>query len=240
MAIRAVKEEVKKSQKEKEMLDKKYEEIDKEIKSASADFKEALDDAPSSMKLMAFSVFDGTFGVVKKFLLAEISRYAHHAGIEISRKALESCEKLIELQTELMRDSDEVEQVVIDIEDTHQDAKRFLFEAKAHMHKTQAGWKQTILSSDTLVQHELTRSSIKIESSRDALKESRRSKEETFQNIIKTNNRITNTLKELMSFKIEEVNFDDIRKMLVKGLKSIAEVRSEWGKIVRFSKIFLE
>ncbi|XP_052087216.1 uncharacterized protein LOC127724324 [Mytilus californianus] len=68
MAIRAAKEEVKKSQEEKEMLTKKFEEIDEEIKSASADFKKALDDGPSSMKLMAFSIFDGTFGVVKKLL----------------------------------------------------------------------------------------------------------------------------------------------------------------------------
>lgn len=314
IAIRAVKEEVKKSQKEKEMLDKKYEEIDKEIKSASADFKEALDDAPSSMKLMAFSVFDGTFGVVKKFLfgrdqslydqvhdtretespedraknrafvfaedlhreinqLVEIATAgsksgqkepdwnkindvrgikhtishidkrlkkdsehtdAHHQGIKIIKNALEYCEKLIELNKELMRDDDEVKQVVINIEDIHLDVKQFLADAKEHMYKTRAGWKQTILSSDTLVQHELTRSSIKVESARDALEDSRRSKEETFQNILKTNKRITNTLKELESFKIEEVNFDDIRKILVKGLKSIAEVRSEWGKIVRF------
>ncbi|CAC5425706.1 unnamed protein product [Mytilus coruscus] len=294
MAIRAAKEE--------------------EIKSASADFKKALDDGPSSMKLMAFSIFDGTFGVVKKLLfgrdqslydqihdkretestedrgknrafgfaenlhlavdqLVEIATAgikngqkepdwnkiddvrglkhtilhidkklkldsehtdAHHQGIKIIKNALEYCEKLIELHKELMRDDDEVKQVVINIEDIHLDVKQFLSDAKEHMYKTRTGWKQTILSSDTLVQHELTRSSIKVESSRDALEDSRRSKEETFQNIIKTNKRITNTLKELESFKIEEVNFDDIRKMLVKGLNSIAEVRSEWGKIVRF------
>ncbi|XP_071135061.1 restin homolog [Mytilus edulis] len=310
-AIRAAMEEIKKSLQEKEMLTKQFEDIDEEIKSASADFKEALDDAPSWMKLMAFSVFDGTFGVVKKLLfqslydqvhetretetnedraktrafgfaenlyhavdqLVEIATAgskngqkkpdwnkidavrglkhtishidkrlkkdsehtdAHYQGIKISKNALKYCKKLIELHKELKIDDDEVRQIVINIEDMHFDVKQFLADAKEHMYKTGAGWKQTILSSDTLVQQELTRWSLKLESARNALEDSRRCKEETFQNIIKSNNRITNSLKELESFKIEEVNFDDILKVMVKSLKSIAQVRSEWGKIVRF------
>ncbi|XP_052087217.1 uncharacterized protein LOC127724325 [Mytilus californianus] len=312
MAIRATKKEVKKSKEEKEMLDKKYEEIDEEMKGASADLKIALDD--SSMKLMAFSVFDWTFGVANKLIfgrdhslyeqvhdnrdaestedraknrayifaedlhvvvdhLVEIATAgknngqkepdwnkiddvkglkhtisyidkklktdtehtdAHHQGIKLSNNAIEYCEKLIELHKELMRNDDEVKQLVINIEDIHLGAKEFLSEANEHMHKTCDGWNQTILNSDTLVQHELTRSCIKIEISKDALNDLKRSKEETFQKIINTKKRITNTLKKLEGFKIEKFNFDNIRKIWVKVLKLIAEVRSEWGKIIRF------
>ncbi|CAG2216375.1 unnamed protein product [Mytilus edulis] len=197
-----------------------YEEKAKDTKMAIRAAKEEVNKSKEEKEILAKDLRKSR----RRLKLKKDSEHtdAHHQGIKIIKNALEYSDKLIELDKELMRDDDEVKQVVINIEDVHLDVKQFLADAKEHMYKTRAGWKQTILSSDTLVQYELTRSSIKVESSRDALKDSRRSKEETFQNILKTNKRITDTLKELESFKIEEVNFDDIRKILAKGLNSIS------------------
>ena len=69
---------------------------------------------------------------------------------------------------------------------------------------------------------------------KDILEDSRKKQEEIIRNIKKNSRRMEETLNELASIKIKNVDFNTIKTILVKGLSTIQDIRREWGNLIRF------
>jgi hypothetical protein len=69
---------------------------------------------------------------------------------------------------------------------------------------------------------------------KDILEDSRKKQEEIIQSIKKNSKRMEETLNELASIKIKNVDFNTIKTILVKGLNTIQDIRREWGNMTRF------
>ena len=69
---------------------------------------------------------------------------------------------------------------------------------------------------------------------KDILEDSRKKQEEIIRSIKKNSERMEETLNELASIKIKNVDFNTIKTILVKGLKTIQDIQREWGKMIRF------
>jgi hypothetical protein len=69
---------------------------------------------------------------------------------------------------------------------------------------------------------------------KDILEDSRKKQEEIIRNIKKNSKRMEETLNELASIKIKNVDFNTIKAILVKGLSTIQDIRREWGNVIKF------
>jgi hypothetical protein len=69
---------------------------------------------------------------------------------------------------------------------------------------------------------------------KDILEDSRKKQEEIIRSIKKNSERMEETLNELASIKIKNVDFNTIKTILVKGLNTIQDIRGEWGNMIRF------
>jgi hypothetical protein len=71
---------------------------------------------------------------------------------------------------------------------------------------------------------------------KDILEDSRKKQEEIIRSIKKNSKRMEETLNELASIKIKNVDFNTIKAILVKGVNTIQDIRREWGIMIRFFK----
>jgi hypothetical protein len=69
---------------------------------------------------------------------------------------------------------------------------------------------------------------------KDILEDARKKQEEIIRSIKKNSKRMEETLNELASIEIKNVDFNTIKEILVKGLNTIQDIRREWGKMIRF------
>ncbi|XP_046562056.1 uncharacterized protein LOC124271044 [Haliotis rubra] len=49
-----------------------------------------------------------------------------------------------------------------------------------------------------------------------------------------TNAHVTSVIEELAHLNLDKVNFDEIKQLLQRGIKALGQVRTQWGKLVRF------
>ncbi|XP_067662227.1 uncharacterized protein [Haliotis asinina] len=64
-----------------------------------------------------------------------------------------------------------------------------------------------------------------------AIREEFKSKSTSLQ---ETNAHVTSVIEELAHINLDKVNFDEIKKLLERGIKALGQVRTQWGKLVRF------
>ncbi|KAJ1212887.1 hypothetical protein NDU88_000530 [Pleurodeles waltl] len=57
---------------------------------------------------------------------------------------------------------------------------------------------------------------------------------ESFENLKKENEKLTLILVEMRSHKLEQIDFDTAKKMLIKGLDALGKVKEQWEKMIRF------
>ena len=74
----------------------------------------------------------------------------------------------------------------------------------------------------------------KVDLAKETLKDARNRQDKAFEEMKVSNERLTKVLKELEMLDYQKIDFDTIRETLVKGIQALAEVRAEWGKMVRF------
>ncbi|CAG2206895.1 unnamed protein product [Mytilus edulis] len=161
----------------------------------------------------------------------------HMRAIQICEDSIRLCEQLIALQKDLKLNDDRIKALIMEVEDTFLISERFATEADTFLHSRgpRMSWHKSMFSS-SLVHNELIKAHIKVDSAQEVLQGSRKKQEEMFQNLRRNNARMEDTLKDLAKFKVEKVDFEEIRKTLIKGIEAIQNVREEWGRVVRFFK----
>ncbi|XP_046370309.2 uncharacterized protein LOC124144794 [Haliotis rufescens] len=68
-------------------------------------------------------------------------------------------------------------------------------------------------------------------SSLESIREDFKSKSKSLQ---ETNAHVTSVIEELAHINLDKVNFDEIKQLLQRGIKALGQVRTQWGKLVRF------
>ncbi|XP_078533308.1 uncharacterized protein LOC144819211 [Lissotriton helveticus] len=56
----------------------------------------------------------------------------------------------------------------------------------------------------------------------------------TFENLKKENERLTEILVEMRGHKLDEIDFDTAKKMLIKGLDALVKIKEQWEKMIHF------
>lgn len=69
---------------------------------------------------------------------------------------------------------------------------------------------------------------------KETLKDAKLRQEKSSDELRKSNEKLTQVLIDMTQLSIEKVDFDSIRETLVKGINALAELREQWGKLVRF------
>ncbi|XP_071125138.1 putative leucine-rich repeat-containing protein DDB_G0290503 [Mytilus edulis] len=161
----------------------------------------------------------------------------HMRAIQICEDSIRLCKQLIALQKDLKLNDDRVKALIIEVEDTLDISEQFATDADTFLHSRgpRMSWHKSMFSS-SLVHNELIKAHIKVDSAQEVLQGSRKKQEEMFQSLKRNNARMEDTLKDLAKFKVEKVDFEEIRKTLIKGIEAIQNVREEWGRVVRFFK----
>ena len=172
--------------------------------------------------------------IVKNLKREPFPTDVHRQAIQICNDAINACEQLDKMHRDISPKQEGIEDFIIQAEDILLDAEEFVSAAEAFVYSNgpRMSWKTSMFSS-SLVDNEHIKSQIKVDTAKDILKGSRRKQEEVFQNIKRNNERMTETLKDMAKFNIQKVDFDEIRKILVKGLRAIQDVRKQWGELVR-------
>ncbi|CAC5380916.1 unnamed protein product [Mytilus coruscus] len=317
-AIKSSEIEQENTMSEREIMEQQIEDMKKEIKDMQNDFEEALDEMPSSTKLLGLSIVDGFMGVAKTIFrghwdqmfeeiqttreeaetpedraskrayrfAVEINKHVHTLvnvatsrlekgektpnwneidsvrsakegfklnlrninrdqmptdvhmkAIQICEDSIRLCDRLMALHKDLKLNDDRIKTLIMEVEDTLLDSERFVTEADTFLHSRgpRMSWHKSMFSS-SLVHNELIKAHIKVDSAQEMLQGSRKKQEEMFQSLRRNNARMEDTLKDLAKFKVEKVDFEEIRKTLMNGIEAIQNVREEWGKVVRFFK----
>ncbi|CAC5407806.1 unnamed protein product [Mytilus coruscus] len=74
----------------------------------------------------------------------------------------------------------------------------------------------------------------KMELAKETLRDATRRYEKSADELQESNEKLTKVLMDMAKLELKEIDFDTIRETLVKGIKALAEVREQWGKLVRF------
>ncbi|XP_026581108.1 uncharacterized protein LOC113453875 [Pseudonaja textilis] len=92
--------------------------------------------------------------------------------------------------------------------------------------------------SQKIVQGESTsvvkNSVLKIEQTKEILKISQEEYQKTFDNLKEQNKDLLDVLSEMRKCEIKEIDFENAKQMLVKGLDAMGRVKEQWEKMVRF------
>ncbi|VDI33346.1 Hypothetical predicted protein [Mytilus galloprovincialis] len=306
------------SMSERANMKKEIEDMKRVIQDMQNDFEEALDEMPSSMKVLGLSLVDGFMGVVKTIIrgpwdqmfeeiqttreepetpedrankrayrfAGEINRHVHtlvdvatsrlgigdktpnwneidsvrtaneglrlnlrnikrdemptevhRRAIQICEDSMRLCEQLIAIHKDFQLNDDRIKALIMEVEDTLLISERFVTEADSFLFSRGPRMSShTSMFSSSLVHNELIKAQVKVDSTQEMLQGSRKKQEEMFQSLRRNNARMEDTLKDLAKFKVKKVDFEEIRKTLMKGIEAIQNVREEWGKMVRFFK----
>ncbi|XP_071159619.1 uncharacterized protein [Mytilus edulis] len=74
----------------------------------------------------------------------------------------------------------------------------------------------------------------KTELAKETLRDAKRRQEKSADELRESNEKLTKVLMDMAKLDLKKIDFDTIRETLVKGIKALAEVREQWGKLVRF------
>ena len=87
--------------------------------------------------------------------------------------------------------------------------------------------------SDAIQSHDQT-IRMKLETAQTGLQAAKDDFKEASKKMCEANEQITNSIEELGKINLDKINFDDIKKLLMRNLKILGKVKTEWGKLVRF------
>lgn len=75
---------------------------------------------------------------------------------------------------------------------------------------------------------------MEIETTKELLKHNQARYDASCDALKESNEKLADILAELAKQEMKTINFTEIRKVLIKGMKALAQVREQWGKMVRF------
>lgn len=163
--------------------------------------------------------------------------------LEISQEAFDICNKIIKYEKSLNVEGSmkEIEVAAENAETIFRKIQTLDAEATKALGKNPLDNKSPHLSkmpressSPSVVQNALESSRYKTEIAKETLKDAKRRQEKVADELRESNEKLTEVLKDMAMLDMKNVDFDTIRETLVKGIKALAEVREQWGKMVRF------
>ncbi|KAI1897165.1 hypothetical protein AGOR_G00080390 [Albula goreensis] len=89
-------------------------------------------------------------------------------------------------------------------------------------------------SSGSLLKSTVQMSQMKIEQSKQQLRDSRDEYHKSIENMKKCSQELDSILNEMRKLDVEEIDFETTIKMLAKGLEALGRVREQWTKMVQF------
>jgi hypothetical protein len=159
---------------------------------------------------------------------------AHGDGMKICQEAVRLCEQLLKLSKEMTPQKKSIDKLIMDAEDNLLRSQNFSSDFTASFASSGSRTWSSSTSSSSLVHSELMKAQMNVDVRKDTLENSRKTQEEIIRSIKKNSKRMEETLNELASIKIKNVDFNTIKTILVKGLNTIQDIRREWGKMIRF------
>jgi hypothetical protein len=127
-----------------------------------------------------------------------------------------------------------IDKLIMDAEDNLLRSQQFSSDFTASFASSGSRTWSSSTSSSSLVHSELMKAQMNVDVRKDILEDSRKKQEEIIRNIKKNSKRMEETLNELASIKIKNVDFNTIKAILVKGLSTIQDIRREWGNVIKF------
>ena len=161
---------------------------------------------------------------------------AHRDGMQICKEAVRLCEQLLKLSKEMTPQKKSIDKLIMDAEDNLLRSQKFSSDCTASFASSGSQTWSSSTSSSSLLHNELMKAQMNVDVRKDILEDSRKKQEEIIRNIKKNSRRMEETLNELASIKIKNVDFNTIKAILVKGVNTIQEIRREWGIMIRFFK----
>ncbi|XP_076347688.1 uncharacterized protein LOC143245337 [Tachypleus tridentatus] len=177
-------------------------------------------------------------GIIRKEIVTESISKMQIKAVEICDKMISICRDLKEMKKGIH--VDQSKQIVERIQKVNDEAMEFMTEAKIILGSTAIDGKppkQAMWSSKgdgSIVQGIIENSKFKLEHASQHLESVKESYTTSYEKLVDANKRLTDVLADMAKLNIQEINFDQIRKMLIKGMKALGEVRHQWGKMVRF------
>ncbi|XP_077187030.1 uncharacterized protein LOC143834254 [Paroedura picta] len=177
-------------------------------------------------------------------LLAKISQEKDCSmkgmAVEICRSVIEVCQILAEAATSEKQNTD-AKCLGEKIKNLVQKAALFDSKSKSHTRVPPFAPKTPNMAKyedDPQGQTEgsaaLTNAHFKASQSKEMLKVTSEEYQRSFENFKKHNEELTEILIAMRSCETREVDFDTARKMLIKGLDALGQVKEQWEKMVRF------
>lgn len=158
----------------------------------------------------------------------------HHDGMQICQEAVRLCEQLLKLSKEMTPQKNSINKLIMDAEDNLLTSQTFSSDCTAAFASSGSWTWSSSTSSSSLVHNELKKAQMNVDVQKNILNDARRKQEEIIRSIKENSRRMEETLNELASIKIKNVDFNTIRTILVKGLSTIQHIRRDWGNVIRF------
>lgn len=161
----------------------------------------------------------------------------------ICNEAIGICSTLINIEKSMsIENSDTLISVAVDnITEINKQTQTLYAEASKSLGKNPLDNKSPHLSkmpqessSPSAVQGAIESSRYKTEIAKETLKDAKKRQEKAADELRESNEKLTEVLKEMAKLDLQNIDFDTIRDTLVKGIKALAQVREQWGKLVRF------
>lgn len=89
-------------------------------------------------------------------------------------------------------------------------------------------------TSGSAAQAEREEARFKVNLAQATLKDAKLRQDKSYQETRQASERLTKVLKEMETLDLQKVDFDVIRDLLVKGINAMADIRAQWGKLIRF------
>ena len=159
---------------------------------------------------------------------------AHRDGMQICQEAVRLCEQLVKLSKEMTPQKKSINKLIMDAEDNLLRSQQFSSDFTASFAGSGSRTWSSSTSSSSLVHNELMKAQMNVDVRKDILEDSRKKQEEIIRSIKKNSRRMEETLNELASIEIKNVDFNTIKAILVKGLSAIQDIRRQWGNLIKF------
>ena len=91
-----------------------------------------------------------------------------------------------------------------------------------------------LLRNRSAVQAAMQNAQLKIDTATHLIKDSQGRYDSSIKTLKESNDELGKVLAEIAKFDMQKINFEKIRETLIKGIKALAQLREQWGKLVLF------
>ena len=161
--------------------------------------------------------------------------------MKICKTGIQICKELVGLSRNMSGMDDEIPRLSTEVGALLYQSEPLAVKARVKLEKNPLDNKPPHLAkmptkstSKSMVAAAREEARFKVDLAKETLKDARNRQDKAYDEMKVTNERLTKVLKELEMLDYKKIDFDTIRATLVKGIQALAEVRAEWGKMVRF------